>query len=257
MRVYLDLVILLNVLVDFLLLLGTNRLAGYLPGWRGILVASLFGGGYAGACILPGLQFLGNWLWRTVSLGMMAVIAFGWNRSAIQRGAVFILLSMALGGFAMGMGRNSFPMLILAAALMWGLCKLSFQGGVGQREYIPVELTWKGKTIKLLALRDTGNTLRDPITGEQVLVAGADVAMELLGISSYQLQHPVEAMAKGEISGLRLIPYHTVGQPAGLLPAFRFHGAKIGNTYMDPLVAFAPEVLARGEGYRMLTGGAI
>ena len=257
MRVYLDLVMGMNFAGDLLLLLGTNRLAGFASEGRRVAGAAALGSVYSGVCLLDSFRFLGSFLWRIVTLAGMAGIAFGWNRSAIQRGAVFILLSMALGGFAMGMGRNSFPMLILAAALMWGLCKLSFQGGVGQREYIPVELTWKGKIIKLLALRDTGNTLRDPITGEQVLVAGADVAMELLGISSYQLRHPVEAMAKGEISGLRLIPYHTVGQPAGLLPAFRFHGAKIGNTYMDPLVAFAPEVLARGEGYRMLTGGAI
>ena len=109
----------------------------------------------------------------------------------------------------------------------------------------------------MLALRDTGNNLRDPITGEQVLVAGADVAMELLGWTRDQIVHPVETMARGTIPGLRLIPYRAVGQSGSLLPALRFHGARVGGSTGDVLVAFAPEELGRGEAYRMLTGGVV
>lgn len=257
MRVYLDLAVILNFLVDFLLILGTNRLAGYPMGVGKAALAAALGAGYGGACLLPGFAFLGNFLWRLVSLVLMAGIAFGWNRSAVQRGAVFVLLSMALGGIATGFGKGSFWMLVLSALFMWLLCRVSFRGGAGQREYVPVELSWDGRKISLIALRDTGNTLRDPLTGEQVLVCGADVGIELLGLTEYQLRHPVETLASGVLPGMRLIPYHTVGQPGGMLPAVRFRDVKIGSTYGDPLVAFAPEVLARGEAYRMLTGGAI
>lgn len=257
MRVYMDLVVLLNFLVDFMLILGTNRLAGYPPGFRRGVIAAALGGIYGGVCMVPGFYFLGNTLWRLVSLTLIAVTAFGWNRSAVQRGAVFVLLSMALGGIASGLGNGSFWMLMLAAGGVWLLCRVSFRGQLGQREYVPVELAWAGRKLSLIALRDTGNTLRDPITGEQVLVAGADVGMELVGLTEDQLRHPIETLASGAVPGLRLIPYHAVGQPGGMLPALRFEGAKIGNTYGDPLVAFAPEVLARGEVYRMLTGGAV
>lgn len=257
MRVYLDLVIVLNFLVDYLLILGTNRLAGYPAGYgKGALAAAL-GAVYSGGCLLRGFSFLGNTLWRLVCLCLMAMIAFGWNRSAVQRGAVFVLLSMALGGIATGLGKGSFWLLILSAMGLWLLCRVGFRGSAGQREYVPVELSWNDRKISLIALRDTGNTLRDPLTGEQVLVAGADVAEELLGLTDQQLRHPVEMLASGALPGLRLIPYHAVGQPGGMLPAVRFRNAKIGNTYEDPLVAFAPEVLARGEVYRMLTGGAV
>lgn len=255
MRVYLDLVVLLNFLVDFLLILGTNRLAGFPPGCYRAALAALLGGIYGGVCLMPGFYFLGNTFWRLVSLVLMALIAFGVNRSAVQRGAVFVLLSMALGGIATGLGRGSFWMIVLAAGGTWLLCRVSFRGQLGQKEYVPVELSWGGRKIKLLALRDTGNTLRDPISGEQVLVAGADIGMELVGLTEQQMQNPVEAM--GEVPGMRLIPYHAVGQPGGMLLALRFQNAKIGNTYENPLVAFAPEVLARGEAYQMLTGGAI
>ena len=255
--VYVDLVVLLNFLVDYLLLLGTNRLAGYPSQWGRSALAALLGGLYGGWCILPGFSFLGNALWRTVSLVLMAGIAFGGNRSTVQRGAVFVLLSMSLGGIAMGMGQRGFWMAVLASLAVWLLCRVGFRSPIGQREYVPVELCWAGRKVRVIALRDTGNTLRDPISGEQVLVAGADVAQELLGLTGEQLCHPLELLASGQIPGMRLIPYCAVGQPGSLLPAVRFEQAKIGDTYRNALVAFAPEVLAKGAVYRMLTGGAV
>ena len=257
MRVYLDLVMLLNFLVDFLLLMGTNRLAGYPAAYGSAAMAAVLGAAYSGACLLPGIGFLGNGLWRIVFLCLMAGIAFGWNRSALQRGAVFVLLSMAMGGIAMGLGQGSFWILVASALGLWLLCRVSFRGSVVQREYVPVELSRGSRKISLIALRDTGNTLRDPLTGEQVLVAGADVGTEFLGLTDHQLRHPVETLASGVLPGMRLIPYTAVGQPGGMLLAVRFENAKIGNTYGNPLVAFAPEVLAKGAVYRMLTGGAI
>lgn len=255
MAVYMDLVVLINFLVDFMLLMGTNRLAGFPPGWKRAMLASGLGGIYAGACLLPGFSFLGNFLWRTVSLIFMAGIAFGWNRSAFQRGAVFLLLSMALGGIATGFVQQNFGGLVAAAGMVWLLCHVSFRGSVGVREYVPVKISWKDQTISLIALKDTGNSLKDPLTGESVLVAGSDVAEKLLGLSKEQLKHPLETM--GKLPGLRLIPYHAVGKPCGMMVAFRFPNTQIGMKIRNPLVAFAPEELGRGESYQMLTGGAI
>ena len=256
-RVYVDLVMAVNFLVDFLLLLGTNRLAGYPPGIREAVPAALLGGFYGGMCLVPGFRFLGSGLWRLVMLTVMAGMAFGWNRSAIQRGAVFVLLSMALGGIALGLGNGTFWMLGLAVGTVWLLCRAGFRGGMGVRSYVPVELNWMGKRLNLIALRDTGNTLRDPVTGEQILVAGADVARELLGLTETQLRSPVETVSSGVLPGLRLVPYRAVGQPGGMLTALRMSHTKIGKCTSSPLVAFAPEELGRGEVYRMLTGGAV
>ena len=148
-------------------------------------------------------------------------------------------------------------MLVLSSLGLWMLCRISFRGNAGRREYIPVELTWGTRKISVIALRDTGNTLRDPITGEQVLIAGADVAEELLDLPQEQLHRPIELLASGKVPGLRLIPYYAVGQAGSMLPAVRFKGAKINGADAAPLVAFAPEVLAKDGVFRMLTGGAV
>ena len=252
--VYLDLVGLLNFLVDFLLILATNRLSGFSPGIYRAGSAALVGGLYGAFCLVPGFSFLGSTFWRLVSLSIMSVLAFGWNPTAFRRAVVFIVLSMALGGIAMGVNRKNFGMLLLCALGLWMLCAAGFGGQAGSRSYVPVEFSVGERKLTVLALRDTGNLLKDPVTGEQVLVADPMVANQLLGLSREDLAHPVQTMASGKKPGLRLIPYTAVGSN-GLLLACRFRGVKIGNTICDPLVAFAAAEMDTAGMYRMLAGG--
>ncbi len=257
MEVYLDLVIILNFLVDFLLLLGTNRLSGFPLAAKRCAASALLGGVYSGVCMLPGFRFLGNTLWRTVSLCLMAGIAFGCDRSALKRGGVFLLLSMALGGVALSFGKGDFMALVLAACLVYILCRMAFGETVGGREYIPITLTYGSQSASLTALRDSGNTLRDPITGEQVLVISGEIAQRLTGLTREQLNKPLETLALHPIPGLRLIPYRAVGQGGSMLLALRFENVKVGSRVQSAIVAFAPEGLGKGQVFQALTGGAI
>ena len=257
MAVYLDLVMILNFLVDFLLLLGTNRLSGFpaAPG-RCALAAGL-GGVYAAGCLLPGFRFLGNLLWRCVSLCLMALVAFGLRRDALKRGGIFLLLSLALGGMALCFSRQNFAALTLGAAGVWLLCRIAFGDGAVGREYVPVTLCYQGKTASFTALRDTGNTLRDPITGEPVLVVSGEIGEKLTGLTAKQIASPLETLAARPLPGLRLIPYRAVGNSGGLLLAMRFAQASVGKKQQSVLVAFAAEGLERTGMYQGLTGGAL
>lgn len=254
MVVYLDVVMLLNFLVDLLLLLGANRLAGFPAGVKRCMLAALLGAVYSGVCLLPRFYFLGNTLWRTVCLFLMASVAFGWDRSALRRGTVFALLSMALGGIAVSLGEGRVDRLLLSAAGVWLLCRMGFGVSMGQ-SYVPITISDCGRRIRLLALRDTGNTLRDPVTGEPVVVIGADAAAELTGLPVTVFSSPMEAVL--QYPGYRLIPYHGVGQPLGMLLAKRYSDVQIGSRRSGTLIAFAPEVISRAGEYQALTGGAI
>lgn len=256
MTVYLDLVMVLNFLVDFLLLLATNRLSGFPAEGKRCAAAAVLGSIYGGVCLLTGFRFLGNTLWRGVFLGLMGLIAFGMNRSALKRTGVFLLLSMALGGMAVSFGRGSWQPLILSAGGLWLLCRTAFGDTVGGREYVPLELTHGDAGVKLTALRDSGNTLRDPVTGEQVLVLSAEAAMELTGLTPEQLRRPLETLAQRPVPGLRLIPYRAVGS-SGFLLGLRFENARIGNRRQSIVAAFAPEGLGRGGMVQALAGGAL
>ena len=255
MAVYLDLVMVLNFLVDFLLLLGTNRLSGFpAQGWR-CAGGALLGAVYSGACLLPGFRFLGNLLWRWVSLGLMGVMAFGANAGAVKRTGVFLLLSMAMGGIALSLGRGDLLSLVLCAGFCLALSILSFGGRVGGREYLPLKITHEGRCASLIALKDTGNALRDPITGEQVLILSAEAACRLTGLTRQQLKQPMETLMARPIPGLRLMPYRSVGNPGGFLLAKRFPEVTLGGRTRSTLVAFAGDGLGTGEIYQALTGG--
>lgn len=256
MKVYLDVIMLLNFLVDFLLLLGTNQLSGFPPGLGRCVLAALLGAVYSGVCLLPGFAFLGNAFWRLVSFALLGITAFGLNRSALRRTAVFGMLSMALGGIALQFARGQVFPLLLCGVSLWGLCRLGFGEGIGEKEYVPVTLSYHGKQIQVIALRDTGNQLRDPVTGEQVLVLSADAAEKLTGLTSRELGSPLETLAKHPIPGLRLVPYRAVGS-GGMLLALRLSEVLIGKRKQSAVVAFAPEGFAKGEMVQALTGGAL
>ena len=254
MVVYLDLVVLLNFLVDFLLLIGTNRLCGYPMRPGRAAAAGLLGGLYAGGCALPGFFFLGSLPWRLIALAMMSAIAFGLDISCLRRGILFVFLSMALGGIAMGMGNPKLPEIVFAAAAVLGMCFVGFRGRA-TRSYAAVTLVHGGKKRLLTALRDTGNSLKDPITGESVLILGAEAAYELLQLPVEALQDPISTVERKMVPGLRLIPYRSVGNPCGMLLAVRLEEVWIGKERFGGLVAFAPESIGRGEGYQALAGG--
>ena len=255
MSVYLNLVMILNFLVDFLLILGTNRLSGFPPDWGRSALAAAVGGLYGGLCMIPGFHFMMNILWRIASLLVVSAVAFG-GSGMLRRGGIFVLLSLALGGIAVGFGNEGYWMPVIAVGILWLLCRRVFSGGAGGKEYVPVRITHEGNMVSVIALKDSGNSLRDPVTGESVMVIGAQTAMHLIGLNKEQLSSPMETLTGSSIRGLRLIPYRSVGG-SGMLLAKRFPNVQIGDRKGSALVAFAPEAIGRGEGYQALTGGAL
>lgn len=254
MRIEFGIVVMLNILVNGLLLLGANRLCGYRPNLGRCLVASLAGGAYAAGCLVPGFSFLGKTLWRLIILSVQGMLAFDISPGALRRTLVFILLSMALGGFAGQMDGAGYGKVLVAAAAVWVLSMAGFRGGL-QRSCVPVRLNCRGKTLEVMALRDTGNTLRDPVSGEAVLILGAEAAKNLAGLDKAMLADPIDTLARGKFPGLRLIPYRTVGQGSGMLLALRMDSVEIDGRPAGTLVAFAPEGLDQEGTFQALAGG--
>ena len=256
MVVYADLAIILNFAVDLCLLLGTNRLSGYGTSWKRVLPAAVLGSVYGAACLLPGMQFMGNMLWRIVILILMSLIAFGATVSGLRRGILFVFLSMALGGIALGIGKSGFWGIVASAAVVCILCFVGFRNPVGFARYVRVVLQYRGKRMEVTALLDTGNLLRDPLTGQQILLVGADVGQSLVGLTCAQLKDPVSVVQSGGIAGARLIPYRSVGQSSMLL-ALNMEEVWIDRRQAGKLVAFAPDVLCREKSYQALVGGVL
>ena len=169
----------MSVFVNFLLLLCADRLTGQRTALVRTAAAAIFGGVYAGCCLIPGFYFLGNFIWRVVHFGFISVIAYGLSVSTFHRGLVFALLSLALGGAMVAIGKGGAVGAIAVAGMLLILSYCGLDGRINGRSCVPVELSLGGNSLRLTALQDTGNTLRDPITGRPVLVVSADAAQKL------------------------------------------------------------------------------
>lgn len=247
------LVAFLGFMVHFLLVLGTNRLCGCTTRWKQAILAGLLGGIHAGACLLSGFGFLAQMHWRVIVLLLSAWTAFRYGGAMLRRGALFVLLHLAVGQIALG---EVWPFL-LATGVICLLCGTGLGPEQPKGEYAAVTITHGGRTVHLTALVDTGNTLKDPISGHRVLVVDSDVAWKLLGMDPTLLQKPLDTFTSHFTAGLRLIPYQTVGQPSGMLLGLRADELKINGKSQMQIVAFAPQKIGEGKPFQALSGGTL
>ena len=250
---YAGVVMLLNGVVQCLLLVGTMRLCRQAVPWQNVLLSGSVGGLYAGLCLLSKFAFLGATHWRLVVFSIMAILCFGIALETVRCGAVLVLLNMALEGMTTGLGENNLLYCIFAILALGLLCFLGFRRKEDAGTYIPVELFYNDQEYCLTALQDTGNLLKDPLSGQPALVIDAATAGVVTGLTSEQLARPLETMVNASVPGLRLIPYKTIGQGGAFLLALRIRG-RVGNKTGSFLVALAPESFSGGK-YQALAGG--
>lgn len=279
--VYLDRVFLLNLLVDHLLLTATARLAGR-PLRRGRLLLCAAGGGlYAAAVFLPCLGFLAHPLCRLAAGAAMGLLAWRRERRPWRMTALFFLLSAGLAGLLLALGLAagspaallnrvyyadvSWPLLLGAAAAFALLLHLVFRQGARHEggELMDVTISLEGRRQRLRALHDTGNRLRDPVSGQPVLVLEQAALESLWPAGAAELLRqslpPEEKLARlYRLNGscrFSLLPYCSVGAPSGLLLAVRSDYVKIGRiTYPRILLALSPGPVGDGR-YQALWGG--
>ncbi|MDR0890497.1 MAG: sigma-E processing peptidase SpoIIGA [Oscillospiraceae bacterium] len=276
MRVYVDLVFILNFLVNYLLLRGAAKLGASAVRKRRLCLAALVGAGYAVAVYLPGMGFLQTAGMKIVCAAVMLLAAYGIRRRTLRLAAVFAAVSLVLCGAVYGVeliksgrvyfnGKSllypvTFSSLVLTASAVYCACHLLLPKlNHSAKSIVPVTLRLQGARVHLSALIDSGNTLCDPITGEQVLVAHWQTAKRLLpraGLSQSDFSAPANTMVRLASYRPRLIPYRAVGTASGMLLALPCEEVKIGkHVKKNSLVAFSPTQVSDGGSYEALTGG--
>ena len=272
MTVYVDLVFLLNFAVNYLLLRGTARL-GAAAGRRGrILWGAALGAFYAVAVYLPGCTWLSHWAWKLITAAGMLLIGYGLRPSTARLAAIFATLSLVLCGAVYGTQalqgqpvvlENSlfypvrFSTLLLTALAVNLACRLLLPRlSHGTDSILPVTLERDGNRIRLSALRDSGNTLTDPLSGAPVLTVYWKAARDLLPLPVKQtdFDSPTALALRLRNCHPRLIPYRAVGVESGLLLALPCQ-ITLGAEQTQGLVAFSPTPLSDGGAYDALTGG--
>ena len=193
MEVYIDLYFLINVSMDLLCLLITARLLHLRTSAVRLLVGALTGGAYAVFSLLRGSEGA-----LQIALDLLAAVAIASitflkkdrkKTHVLRFSAVFALSSVVLGGMMTALYSllNQLDLPLEAAtdesASVWlfGLVTLAsalltlrggrFLGFSDKTRHVDVEAVLLGNAVTLRALVDSGNLLRDPVSGRSVIVA--------------------------------------------------------------------------------------
>lgn len=291
--VYLDLVFLLNAGMDFLLLFLTGRTGGRRLRPGRLVQAAGLGGLWA--CFLtvnsqlqPPLfpEWLGTVLtWAGISF-LMVRISFGSRGWGLIRDLITLFgMTFLVGGsvdalyyhsslgayvrdrvFAPGPAPAAAAELILGAVLAAAgiLLILRFLlPRFRQPEIRTVCLEFRGRTICLKGLYDTGNRLRDPVFGSPVHVLELEAAGELLTEDECRyLREYGRAGEKPEsLPALFGVPYCSVGQDSGMLPALYMEELRLEGDSpqraVRPMIGFASHVLSPDRQYQMILNPAL
>lgn len=264
--VYVDEMFLLNLVINYFILLATAKLCALpIRRLRFGLSAGL-GALFSVSLLYEPLQFLASPVTKLLLGFVMSLVAFGAESGMVKRFCAFLALSAAFGGAVYGatllVGSGfedgffvsiSMRVLLLSFAACYFLLTLLFRrlGARQSRTLVTVSLQLCGKTTEFMALCDTGNELWDPISNLPVMVMDGQAAGKLLsegllsalgrGVGDFMLAVEADPPYSRRF---RLVPYSAVGRDFSLLPVFRpDHLSLDGRETKDILVGISPTKL--------------
>lgn len=194
--VYVDLYFFINFSMDLLCLYLTSKLlSDRLTLLRGVLAAAI-GGIYANVVLFLGVGGLWGFLLDGISLVLLCAVAFV-RKGELKRlpllSLVFAAVSATLGGIMTALyylfnrtgifnflrdsdGDGISVWLFAALAVISAVITLI--GGRGATKKmsaaeVELEMTFEGKTVTLRGMTDSGNLLRDPLSGKPCIVVNA------------------------------------------------------------------------------------
>ncbi len=279
---YLDSFLFINLTLNYLLLLGTAKLLGERLLHGRFFLSALLGMVYAGGTVFPQGGFLLHPVYKAGVALIMLLIAFGRSRHILRVCLVFFGIASVFCGAILGIAclkggaylrdgavysALDIKGLLMSALFCYGVLSLFFRRAglhhLPQGELLTVCLEVEGRSVRLLGLEDSGNTLQDPVTGQAVPVVEGESVLGLfpkgLRLRPSDLEAPVEtlqALAKHPFGKrFRLLPYRAVGVRCGMLLAMRVDVLEVeGQCCLRPLIALSPTPVSDGGAYRVLMG---
>lgn len=263
MRVlYLDSLLFFELASDLTLLWAAGKLCQARRRKLRLLAAAFLGAAYALLSILwpPAATLPG----KAVSLAVMLLIAYGREKGLWRLSLAFLAMCAVYAGAASAViwtaGRASLRALVFALGISLGVCALPFRFSGKRGGKVRLRLVCGDRSVELTALRDTGNRLREPVSGDPALIAEEGVLLPLLEpevqarlTATAGLSAPERLTILG--SGFRLLPYRTL-EGSGLLLAFRPELVYVDGTICPGIwAALSPGPLRPGDGCAALLGG--
>lgn len=291
MTIYIDIVLIENLIMNFIILLATGIILKERIKIVRLLISGLIGAIYSVVSYMSILEIYSSMLLKIILSIVMIYIAFEpQNVKKMWKDILlFYLTSFVFGGAAFaliyivkpqdilmkdGLFLGTYPLktIILGAIIAFVIIISAFtvvKTKIGKKDlFCEIEIKINGKEIKTTAMLDTGNLLKEPITNTPVIVVEHTLLYDCI---PKEILNHLEEMLGGEfnnipeeikneyISKLKFIPFSSLGKQNGMLIGIKAEYIKIKNTEKEEkkeniiIGIYNKSLTKRGE-YRALMG---
>ena len=253
MTIYLDVVFIENICMNSIILFATGLVTKTKCKIIRIVISGTLGALYVIGKYLSGNQMYSNILIQIgLSLAMIYIAFLPRDiKNAFKYLIIFYLTSFVFGGCAFallyyvrpqeilyknGMLSGTYPIKIALLGAIVGLVILNIafkliKNRISKKDmFCNVVISYKEKVTYVYAIIDSGNLLKDPITGSSVIVVERKKLEEIIDksildnlqeIISGKYENLKEIVNDEYISKFRLIPFSSLGKQNGMLLGFK------------------------------------
>lgn len=242
--IYIDVLLCVNLLINYVILILEAKLLNLRIKRKRLILSALMGSFYSIFIFFDQINLLISLFIKLLMSITIILIAYGFinTRSFVKSIVTFYFINFIFGGIIFCIWYFISPkgifikngivyfdisptFLILSTVVIYFSIKI-YQYFLGENDlhnsFCDLEILNNGKTVKLFAKVDTGNSLKEPFSNKPVIVAEYESLKDILPpeVKNYIQDNVEDWTAKGKkTSLLRVIPYSTVSGE-GLLPAF-------------------------------------
>ena len=291
MTIYLDMVLLENLCMNYIILFATGYILKIkMKHWK-LIISSLLGGIYAIVSYLEILPIYSHIFMKILLSIAMVYIAYNAKKvkTLMKQLILFYLTSFVFGGCAFallyfikpqdilmknGVYVGTYPLKIALLGGLVGfiLTYIAFKvvkTKLKKKDMIyPIMIKINNKSLNLQAMLDTGNLLKEPITGMPVIVVEKQELQSIIPITI--LEHMKEIIG-GEVPEIiseeereyftkfRVIPFSSIGKQNGLMLGIKADEVIIQKDeekekQRNVIVGIFPETLSKNHTYTALIG---
>lgn len=250
-ELYIDVFFLVNVTMDYILLAVIRKLSGYRVSHGRICLGAMSGAFLTCLIVALPIPYASVKFILFHGLANVVMIKAGLGIKGMRELAKTLIL-LYISGFLTGgvfqffgqyvrVGSVFFVLAVISYSMVSGILRLIVYL-TGQNEYRCQVILFKGKKSRRVdALIDTGNSLRDTVTGKPVSIIDKKAAEKL--------------WEEDDMTGIRYIPYHSIGKAEGVMPLITLDGMYVCRKEKEwierPLAAVCEEDMT-ADRYEMI-----
>lgn len=289
MTIYLDIVLIENLCMNYIILFATGFIMKIKRKHIRLILSGLIGGLYSILAYMN-ILLMYSTMWMKVILSIgMTYIAFSPKtiKLLLKELVMFYLVSFVFGGCAFALlyfvkpqdifmkdgiyiGTYPIKIALLAGIVGFVVIHIAFKfvkNKMSKKELIyDVEIKIEEKVLKLKAMLDTGNMLKDPITGVPVIVVEKEKLKEIL---PQEIVNNTDNIIGGDWNinednynyraRFRIIPFTSIGKQNGMLLGFKVDEIKILTDVeeikrKEAIICIYKEKLTKNNIYSALIG---